>query len=229
MNTYRLKNVFRNLIVGWVMVTLLLSTVVSVQVSPSQAASTDRANEATPVTASDASVDTGVVEGPGDASALPQGLPGPELVPLNTLIYIEAGRSAAVESAILDAGGYVYLQQDSALFVGVEDLDSDALEPLGARAVYNTEVPESVLAAMEEKDRSAAQVWNVIVREGPINVGAVANPNDESPSLLMKTPPQPLEVEPALLADLPDNDQTSVFMMGSVSVDVVFVESISGT
>jgi len=215
MGKYRLRKVAHRLITGTALLTILVTTFWTGTQTPTRAApaadsGADQVASYTPVSDSTGSA-------PQPASVVPS-----TLAPMNAMVLVSPDRLAALEQTIARAGGYVYVQQGNALFVGLNDLTPDQLIPAGARAVYQGVVPDREIAALPADDRASASVWNQVVSESahPAQRSAIS---DDAPSTVIV----PTDQSPASrLQDAPTLDQqTSDYMVGDVAVRVLFVES----
>jgi len=204
----RLTRTAHYLVTVFLLVTVIITTFLPDWVQRSQAAAP--AVEPAPAAASSAET--------GPAAGGPASITTPELAPLNALILSEPGRAEALKSTLMDLGGYVYVSQGDALFAGVNDLTLSDLAPLGARAVFRETVAGDDLAALSPDDRDVVAVWNEMIGAEP-----VGEPGDSAPASIRDIDLDSRET--VLAADSTLDPQTSSFLVGSVTVEVVFVES----
>ncbi|HEX3051363.1 MAG TPA: hypothetical protein VHP83_11955 [Aggregatilineaceae bacterium] len=219
MSNHHYRRVVRSLVTAIVLLTTVVTTFAPDWMTSAQAApvandtASDLNNSATP---------TDNTESVPDSPTAPQGL-----APLNALVLPEPGQAEALQTAINEAGGYVYVRQDDALFVGLDTLTYSDLAPMGARMLYQGTVSANDLAALNDEDRAAAVVWNEMQTTDALSPDVVGTAMDTK-AYLGDTLAGP-NSSPALAADQPGEEDTSTFLYGSVSVNVVFVESTAAT
>ncbi len=219
MSNYHYRRVVRSFVTAIVLLTTVVTTFAPDWMTPAQAApvandtASDLNNSAAP-TDNTASVP--------DSSTAPQ-----RLAPLNALVLTEPGQTEALQAAINEAGGYVYVRQGDALFVGLDTLTYSDLAPMGARMLYQGTVSANELVVLNDEDRAAAAVWNEMQTSDALSTDIVSAAIDTKAyfgdSLAGPTK------SPAFAAELPGEEDTSTFLYGSVSVNVVFVESTAAT
>lgn len=144
----------------------------------------------------------------------------------NTLLLAETGRIDDLAATIAAAGDTVYVRDGDALIVGLNTLGFTDLAPLGARAAFEGTVSDATLAGLSGPDQELAHVWNDMIGGGVSAREVQDLPGLETTVYLPDQTP-PARGTRAVGAP-PDSTQTSVFMVGSVAVEVVFVESTTG-
>jgi hypothetical protein len=206
MRSYRFRRAAHRLITSLVMVMVLVTTFWSGwSTPPTQAAPASDVPQHAPNTASSLGPPS------ADAAAPPASLsPTTELAPLDALVLATPGSADRLARAIRSAGGYVYVQQDGALFAGLNGLREDELIPAGAQAVYQQRVSESDLASLSAAARDAAVIWNGMAGGRASNSVPTIEGGIASQLLLQGSPAPTVD---------------SVYMVGTIGVKVVFVES----
>jgi hypothetical protein len=217
MGIQRLRRAAYRLVTGLVLLTVFATTFLPDWVSSTQAA--PAAVNAT------AGTETVSPDNPGSATR-PPAVASEALVPMNALVLGQAGRVDALEKTITDAGGYVYARQDDALFVGLNALSEAELAPAGARAVYRGTVSGEAYESLAPADREVVALWNNVVAEDPLET-RVVNAGTGHDTAAYVAPAEPMAESGTRAALAPTSEQTSTFLAGSVTVEVVFVESTS--
>lgn len=218
MGSYRLSKAAQGLVTCLVMLAVVITTFAPGWMPAAQAA---------PVAPDETggSSERSAAQNPGASVLGPPGAALTSLAPMNALVLGEPGSIDTLTATITNAGGYVYVRQGNALFVGLEELGYNELAPVGARAVYRGTVSPDDLAVLPAGDRDVIQTWNQVVRGEVASIYDMAGWDSAGDTIALKTPNEP--APDSTRADYePNNQQTSVFMVGSVSVDVVFVESV---
>jgi len=215
MGNYRLRKVAHRLITGMALLTIVITTFWTGTQTPTRAASAVDTGSDQVVSYTPASTITN--DAPQPASYVPAAL-----APMDAMVIVSPDRLATLEKTITRAGGYVYVQQGNALFVGLNDLTPDDLIPAGAVAVYQNTVPDSEIAALSADDRAAASVWNQVVSDTARQAQLASISGDAPSSVIMPTDrsrAESVQAVPTL------DQQTSDYMVGNVAVRVLFVES----
>ncbi|MBI5957854.1 MAG: hypothetical protein HY866_03905, partial [Chloroflexi bacterium] len=216
MGSYRLRRAAHRLITGLVMVMVLVTTFWSGWSTPTQAAPASDAPQSVANAAS-------VLGPPSAAESQRASLsPNVELAPMDALVVGTPGQNDALVQAILSAGGYVYVQQGSALFAGLNGLTLAQLTPVGAQAVYQDVVSAGDLAGLSAEARDAAEIWNGIAGDRSSHTVPVTADDVRTELLIPNTSPSPSRTT---ASDVPTADETSVFMAGNIAVKVLFIES----
>ncbi len=215
MGNYRLRKVAHRLITTVALMTIVITTFWTGTQTPTRAA------PASDVSSEQTASYTPVSGSTSDASPSSSTVPT-ELAPLNAMVMVSPDHLAALEKTITRAGGYVYVQQGEALFVGLKDLTPNDLMPVGARAVYQSIVPDREIAALSADDRAAVMVWNQMLNESTRQVALSAVSDEDSSTVILPTD----RTQASRAQEVPTLDQqTSDYMVGSVAVRVLFVES----
>ncbi|NDJ77751.1 MAG: hypothetical protein GYB65_15975, partial [Chloroflexi bacterium] len=220
MGNHRLRKVAHSLVTGLVLATLLVTTFAPNWVSriPAAPGYTGQAEAATTYEEADMS-----------AASTPSVVSSPALAPMNALVISEPDRMDSLQRAITRGGGYVYVRQGNTLLVGMHELTPGDLTLAGASAVYEDVVSEDDLALLDPVDRDAAQVWNQLANtDSTLDLDALPDDFQARTSTYLSTPSADSS-SPARVDDAPGPNATSVYMVGSVTVQVVFVESQGST
>lgn len=227
MHYFRLKQAARRFITGAVLLAVVITAFVPNWTSATQASadavSTDFAAAANTAPTADLSGPAARPVETGQAASITN-----TITPLNTLILSESGTAASLETAIVEAGGSVYMRQGDMLFAGVTGLDDAALSDLGARATYRDTVSDGELAALTAIEQQTAVIWNSLIHREPVDASEFLANGSDARSRVFVSSDDPTSGGPRAAYE-PTETQTSSFLYGDVAVKVLFVESTSGS